>query len=672
MKRRALPLDQTVRWLPLDDAYYLLAEVMTSARALPLVVMQEALLEVEMHASSEVYGSTCGVLCGAHYRDPSSRAEYILVEGIERATRVYRHADPDASLAVDLSRAIDAAERAGRMVIGWYRFDVALFPRIPVADAGIHRALFPEPWQVALLRDGADGEGSGIFMRVEPTEGRAFPIPFFELIPKKRARGRQPKRTSVQWRNYNAESEVVALPVNAFRSPTPRAESSKTNGASNTVPRAGIFSRLGARLSVTRQERPLFPHKSAERVAADEAPPSPSPSTLEPQPPPAERWTPPEAAEAPHAVPTAEWQAATPEAATPEAATPEAATPEAATPEAAEPPEVVELPEAAESPETMERPLAKEAPVTAQAPEIAEPPELVNPPETGEEAELAEPPKTVEPPEMVAPPEAAEAPEIEKAPEAVEVPETVEQPEVAEAPDIVEPRPGVGSPEELPIAFEQPVRARSATEDAYLSPTEELDALFTEWQPGAAGRSASHPFGARLRWPVSASTSKRAVAAAIVLAAAYFGVQRIRAESAGRQSVAAGAVSAERERTEGTAAGSLAEAAASRPTGGGFSPAERAEVRSALSSINESRIALVAHLDTLESTLRGSASDSSASERCAHAGALYQRSLDDIARIDLARQKLTSLVGPMRMAGIDSLSTITSDLHQRLRAKCPQ
>ncbi len=190
LKRRALPLDQTVRWLPLHDAYYLRAEVMTSARALPLVVMQEALLQVEMHASSEVYGSTCGVLCGAHYRDPGSGAGYILVEGIERATRVYRDADPEASLAVDISRAIDAAERAGRTVVGWYRFDVALFPRLPVADAGMHRALFPEPWQVALLRDGADGEGSGVFMRVEPTEGRAFPIPFFELIPKKRARPR--------------------------------------------------------------------------------------------------------------------------------------------------------------------------------------------------------------------------------------------------------------------------------------------------------------------------------------------------------------------------------------------------------------------------------------------------------------------------------------------------
>ncbi|HEU6450634.1 MAG TPA: hypothetical protein VFT57_04385 [Gemmatimonadaceae bacterium] len=568
LKRRALPLDQTVRWLPLHDAYYLLAEVMTSARALPLVVMQEVLLQVEMHASSEVYGSTCGVLCGAHYRDPGSGAGYILVEGIERATRVYRDADPEASLAVDISRAIDAAERAGRTVVGWYRFDVALFPRLPVADAGMHRALFPEPWQVALLRDGADGEGSGVFMRVEPTEGRAFPIPFFELIPKKRARGRGPKRTSVQWRNYNAESEVVPLPMEAYRSPAPRrAKRSKTNGAPASAPRVGIFSRLGARLSATKQERPSFPHRQVERVATVDAAPPPK---VEPAPPPAESWTPPEVAEAPRAPALDERQAETPEA--------------------------------------------------------------VKPQETAKPRETAKPPEAVEPPP----------------------PATVE------------------IPEDLPGAYEEPLRPRPPTGSEYQTPSDELEALFTEWRPDAAGRAASRRIGSPRSWSVPASVVKRAIAAALIIGAGYVGVQRIRAERASRQSVATGAVAAQQDRTEEVATGRLAEAADRRPADGGFSPAERAEVRSALASISDSRAVLVAHLDTLSSTLGGSANDSSASERCTRAGTLYQSSLDDIARIDLARQKLTSLVGPMRMAGVDSLSTITSDLHQRLREICPQ
>ncbi|HEU4586157.1 MAG TPA: hypothetical protein VFR95_10425, partial [Gemmatimonadaceae bacterium] len=607
MKRRALPLDQMVRWLPLDDAYYLLAEVMTSARALPLVVMQEALLQVEMHASSEVYGSTCGVLWGGHYRDPGSGAAYILVEGIERATRVYRDADPEASLAVDLSHAIDAAERAGHMVIGWYRFDVALFPRIPVADAGIHRALFSEPWQVALLRDGADGEGSGVFMRVEPTEGRAFPIPFFELIPKKRARGRDSKRTSVQWRNYNAESEVVPLPVDAYRSPAPpHAKRAKTNGAHVTPPRAGIFSRLSMRLSAPKQERPLFPHKPAERAAASEVPPP----SVEPRPHRAESWTPLEAAEPPHA---ASLDGRRPEA-----------------PEMVKGLEIVRDPEPVMGSEMVKDPERVIDPATLNAHETAQTPDTAQMPDTAQAPETVGALEAEQEPEAAQWAEAARELEAEKEPEAEQEPEPVHEPRTAHAPEIVEPPATTEIPEELPSTQEEPGWARAATDAAYQSPTEELDALFTEWRPDAAGRATSRAFGAPRGRSVAGSLVKRAIAAAIVLAAVYFGVQRVRAERASGQPVAAvatdtaSAASNEQERTEDVATGRLAEAAEARPSNGGFSAAERAEVRSSLARIGESRVVLVAHLDTLSSMLSGSASDTSASdstaaERCTRA-----------------------------------------------------
>ncbi|HEU4584854.1 MAG TPA: hypothetical protein VFR95_03845, partial [Gemmatimonadaceae bacterium] len=247
----------------------------------------------------------------------------------------------------------------------------------------------------------------------------------------------------------------------------------------------------------------------------------------------------------------------------------------------------------------------------------------------------------------------------------------------------VEPPATTEIPEELPSTQEEPGWARAATDAAYQSPTEELDVLFTEWRPDAAGRVTSRAFGGPRGWSVAGSLVKRAIAAAIVLAAGYFGVQRVRAERASGQPVAAvatdtaSAASNEEERTEDVATGRLAEAAEARPSNGGFSAAERAEVRSSLARIGESRVVLVAHLDTLSSMLSGTASDTSASdstaaERCTRADALYQRSLDDIARIDLARQKLTSLVGPMRMAGVDSLTTITSDMHKRMRELCPQ
>jgi hypothetical protein len=347
-----------------------------------------------------------------------------------------------------------------------------------------------------------------------------------------------------------------------------------------------------------------------ERVATSEAPPS----KVEPPPPLTERWTPPEAAEAPRAAAPDERQVETPEA---------VKSPEPV--EIAEPMETVERVEIAEPVETAH---TMEAPVTAEAPAREEPPEMTRTPEPAEAPE----------PAMVAPPP----------------PATVE------------------IPEDLPGVYEEPVQTRPPTESEYQTPSEELEALFTEWRPDAADRASSHRFKAPGSWSVPASVVKRAIAAALILGAGYVGVQRVRAERASRQSVATGAVAPQQERTEDATSGTLAEAASGRPTDGGFSAAERAEVRSALARISDSRTVLVAHLDTLSSTLSGPANDSSASERCTRAGALYQSSLDDIARIDLARQKLTSLVGPMRLAGVDSLSTITSDLHQRLRELCPK
>lgn len=274
-KRRALPLDQTVKWLPLHDAYYLLAEVMTSTHALPLVVMQEALLQVEAHASSEVYGSTCGVLCGAPYRDPTSGVSYLLVEGIERGVRVNRGGDPAASLAADLSIAIASAERAGRTVVGWYCFDVALSRKIPATYAGIHRSLFPGPLEVALLRDGSDGEGSGVFIRVEPTEGRAFPIPFMELLPRRRAWRHGPRRTSIEWSNYSSESVVVPLPVEKFRDaspPAPKPALPKYRRAER-VKRRGLFAgALGERPPRAVPLRPVEERRDAQPLRESPAP----------------------------------------------------------------------------------------------------------------------------------------------------------------------------------------------------------------------------------------------------------------------------------------------------------------------------------------------------------------------------------------------------------------
>ena len=669
VKRRALALDETVKWLPLHDAYYLLAEVMTSMRAAPLVVMQEALLQIEAHASSEVYGATCGVLCGGHYRDPRSDATYLLVEGIERAARLDRDADPAASLAADLSRAIAIAERAGRTVVGWYRFDVALSHRVPATDAGIHRSLFPEGWQVALLRDGADGEGSGAFIRVEPTEGRAFPIPFLELIPHKRAKKHNSKRTSVQWRSYTAEAPVVALPVDAFhdRSPRHAKKLGPNDGAPRSAPLAGVFARWSARRSsAAGLERPVIPRSPAERVVESAAPP-PSierevrpplnggviepPQVVRPRPP-EESWPPPEEL----------------------SVSPEELS--ESSEERSESPE-----ERSESPEQL----------SESSEELLESPgELLEPP-----SELAEPPAGLSVPFEDLPAtfedlsasfeDLSEPLEDLSAPfDDLPAPDQV-LPALAEAGAAVEEDPptpsdaGASTPEfdDRATIADDPRTVIVERDNAAEAPPSELDALFTEWRPGADVRAASGPFSLPRRSPVSGTVVKRAVAAVALIGVAYAGVQRVRAVQESRGAVAAGAATSDETETREVATGRLADAEPAHSTNGrssdgDFTPEQKAEVRSSLAHISDSRTALVAHLDTLETVLATSRNGAGEADACARAGSAYQSSLDDLARIDLARKRLASLVGPMRMAGIDSLATIASDLHPRLRNVCPQ
>ena len=503
-KRRALPLDRAVRWLPLDDAYYLLAEVMTSTRAVPLVVMQEALLRMEAHASSEVYGSTCGVLCGAQYRDPKSGATYLLVEGIERAVRLDLGGDPDASLAADLSKAIASAERTGRTVVGWYRFDVALSHKIPATDAGIHRSLFPEPWQVALLRDGADGEGTGAFIRVEPTEGRAFPIPFFELIPRRRSRARGSKRTSIEWSNYTAESPVVPLPVDAFRDvspPRPKPAPSKLVRTSRPRRSKLLTDVLGE-----------WPLRSVPRRPPDV----------------------PRESEAPERTPFA--------------------------------------PRESEAPER-----------TPFAPRAGPPPEKTPYAPLG-------------------------GPSPERAPFA-------------------------------PLGGASPERPRFA--------------------PLAQG-------GLRAS---SDTLVKGAIGVAAVLVVTFFMARGDASSSyagvaadSGEVATAAGVARGDGSGGDGTGA--------ANPGTGPFTAGERARVWSALAAVAARRTNLAARLDTLDDALLAARSGGDRTVPCARAAALYQSALGDRAKIDAARRELTQLVGPMRMAGVDSLAERTTAMQRSIEGSC--
>ncbi|MGH7623997.1 MAG: hypothetical protein ACREOJ_01605 [Gemmatimonadaceae bacterium] len=210
VKSRPIAAARAIPWVPQNDGYYLLAAVMSSSRAAPLVVMQEVLLEVEAHLRTVPGGNVCGLLYGSHYTDPRSSARYLLVEEAARAPRIDTAADPDAAALAMWSDMLGRSEQAGRQVLGWYRGGATINSPIALPAAGAMQVVFPQRWQVGLLRQGVLGEHSGAFVRIEPTEARVYSIPFMELAPPEGFDGHT-LRTSVTWTNYHTKLPVTPL-----------------------------------------------------------------------------------------------------------------------------------------------------------------------------------------------------------------------------------------------------------------------------------------------------------------------------------------------------------------------------------------------------------------------------------------------------------------------------
>jgi len=301
---RHLPSERLVKWLPLDDGYYLLASVMTSTRAAPVFVTQKALLQVEAHQVRAVGAHACGILCGAGCVDPATGMEFVLIEDTAPAVRTATINDADAALAADLSRVIAQLERSGRRIMGWYRCDVPLGQLISIQNVGLHRSLFGQPWQVSLFRDGVMGQGRGALIRVEPNEGRAFSIPFVEISAHRRLHSHAPLLTSINWLNYRAESEVALLPDGAFLDgyQLPPEEPVYTEPPRRTGLLSGLFVHRPPSVTPRRATPvdPFQPPAAPSTPAAPAAPAAPA-RPVSPEPPPLEAAPPPSAPSPPAA-----------------------------------------------------------------------------------------------------------------------------------------------------------------------------------------------------------------------------------------------------------------------------------------------------------------------------------------------------------------------------------
>jgi hypothetical protein len=120
VETRRLPLDRMVGWLPRDDAFYLLAAVMPSARAEPVVVTRDALLQVERHLREPGGVRGCGLLHGAICVCPRTGISYLCIDGAVRAVMAVTDDEPHAAAVVVLLRALgDAVVGSQRRMWLW-------------------------------------------------------------------------------------------------------------------------------------------------------------------------------------------------------------------------------------------------------------------------------------------------------------------------------------------------------------------------------------------------------------------------------------------------------------------------------------------------------------------------------------------------------------------------
>lgn len=275
--QRPIPVERAVRWLPLDDAFYMLATVLVAAKAQPLFVSREVLVSVEAHLRSGAEDDALGVLYGANYFCSKTRIAYLLVEGAERAPTPSREHNRDAEMAAELRTLAHRVEASGKLVIGWYRGGADITPRIGLREIGLHLAVCSEPWQVALLRAGTapDAPRRGAFARVEPTERRVYPIPFVELLPRP-SRNPTSRSSAVTWNNYRSEASVSVLPESELQ-PTPA--SGPVAGRSRLSLLGALHGLIGSTPEEPEPSRAAIEHRvpTADIPARTTEPPVPGP-----------------------------------------------------------------------------------------------------------------------------------------------------------------------------------------------------------------------------------------------------------------------------------------------------------------------------------------------------------------------------------------------------------
>jgi hypothetical protein len=215
-------------WTPTQDSYYELAQRLRSEARLPLYLTQAAILDFETHLRDSSLPLPFGLLAGDVCVCPQSKLEYLLVDTVSRARVELGGDDPYAQLAEELQSLASEQSRKSKVAIGWYLGGLADDLTLDADVTRLHEQLFPERWQVALVRGAASGAERGAFLRYESIWTRWYSIPFFEFLPERAGQKKGERRTAILWENYRAdaparpldESDASAQRVNAAPRPS--------------------------------------------------------------------------------------------------------------------------------------------------------------------------------------------------------------------------------------------------------------------------------------------------------------------------------------------------------------------------------------------------------------------------------------------------------------------
>ena len=220
-------------WVPTEDSYYELAQIVRSEGRLPLYLTQAAILEFEAHLRESSLPLPFGLLAGDVCICPDTKLEYLLVDTVARARIELGEDDPYAQLAEELQSLVEEQTRQRKVAVGWYLGGLADDLTLDADVTLLHGQLFPERWQVALVRGAESGVERGAFLRYESIWSRWYSIPFMEFLSERAGHKKGELRTGIRWTNYRTDQP--ARPLDEFEVSVRRA---------NAAPRPSWGSRV--------------------------------------------------------------------------------------------------------------------------------------------------------------------------------------------------------------------------------------------------------------------------------------------------------------------------------------------------------------------------------------------------------------------------------------------